>query len=102
MDIVIGIHHKNQVIARRMPRVQFGPKVGVKCVEWVPCVAPCKEHDGLLVVGGARFPVVADRAVSGDDAEAFLLSASVPGGGPAAERIGFRRLDPVACLIDGE
>jgi hypothetical protein len=85
-----------------MPRVQFGPKVGIKCVKGVTCVTACEKHDGLLVVGGARFPVVADRAVGGDDAEAFLLSASIPGGGPAAERIGFRRLDAVACLIDGE
>jgi hypothetical protein len=85
-----------------MPRVQFGPKVGVKCIEGATCVTTCKEHDGLLVVSRARFPVVADWAVGGDDTEAFLLSADVPGGGPAAERIGLRRLNPMACLVDGQ
>jgi hypothetical protein len=69
-DIVIGVHHENKVITGRVPRVQFGMEVSVKCVKGVACITAGKEHDRLLVVGGARLAVVANRAVCGDDAEA--------------------------------
>jgi hypothetical protein len=101
-DIVIGVHHENKVITRRVPCVQFGMEVSVKCVKGFVCVTAGKEHDRLLVVGGARLPVVANWAVGSDDAETFLLATSVPGGGPAAERVSLRRLNTVACLVDGE
>jgi hypothetical protein len=101
-DIIIGVHHENKVITGRVPRVQFGMEVSVKCVKGFVCVTAGKEHDRLLVVGGARLPVVANWAVGSDDAETFLLATSVPGGGPAAERVSLRRLNTVACLVNGE
>jgi hypothetical protein len=68
---------------------QCGTQIRVKRVEQIARIATCEQHDRLLVVGGARLLLAANRAVGGDNAKAFLLATIVPGGGPAAERVGF-------------